>query len=386
MSKLLLLASLASVAFGCSSGYAIWIPRSQSAEPLYRFFKGGKAGYIDGTGRVVIPPTFKTLDGNGRAEFHDGLVEIGVFDGVYADRTGKVVLDKGLYRGWDFSEGLAVAMRKGENVWGYIDTTGEFVISPQFATSPNGYVHPFSDGFALIEVKGRFGYIDKSGKFAIPPQFLDGAPFADGMARIVTEGPCSYNPEGGCGFANPVFPGAKEPPPYDPLGQARGKYPPCKFSFTDRAGHRLPQRFDYARDFSEGLAPVRIGDFWGFIDNAGAMAITPRFDDAGAFHEGLARIKLNGLYGYADKSGVIVISPQFKDADNFSDGLAPVGDGRDRHWYIDQHGRRAFDGDFAVASTFFKGLAHVRLRASDPASRKASFAYIDTKGQRLFTY
>jgi hypothetical protein len=188
MSKLLLLASFASVAFACSSDYAIWIPRSQSAEPLYRFFKGGKAGYIDATGRVVIPPTLKTLDGNGRAEFHGGLVEIGVFDGIYADRTGKVVLDKGLYRGWDFSEGLAVAMRKGENVWGYIDTAGEFVISPQFATSPNGYVHPFSDGFALIEVKGLFGYIDKSGKFAIPPQFLDGASFADGMARIVTEG------------------------------------------------------------------------------------------------------------------------------------------------------------------------------------------------------
>jgi hypothetical protein len=58
MSKLLLLASFASVAFACSSDYAIWIPRSQSAEPLYRFFKGGKAGYIDVTGRVVIPPTF----------------------------------------------------------------------------------------------------------------------------------------------------------------------------------------------------------------------------------------------------------------------------------------------------------------------------------------
>ena len=263
MSKLLLLASFISAAFACSSDHPIWIPRSQSAEPLYRFFKGEKAGYIDATGRVVIAPTFKTLDTNSRAEFHDGLVEIGVFDGVYADRTGRVVLDKGLYRGWDFSEGLAVAMRRGENVWGYIDRTGEFVIPPQFESSLDSYVHPFSDGFALVEVKRRFGYIDKSGKFAIPPQFLDGSPFADGMARIVTEGPCSYNPEGGCGFANPVYPGAEERPPYDPLGQARSKYPPCKFSFTDRAGHILRQRFDFARDFSEGLAPVRIGDFLG---------------------------------------------------------------------------------------------------------------------------
>jgi hypothetical protein len=46
-------------------------------------------------------------------------------------------------------------MRKGENLWGYIDTSGEFVITPRFETTPNGYVHPFSDGLAMIEVKGK---------------------------------------------------------------------------------------------------------------------------------------------------------------------------------------------------------------------------------------
>jgi len=384
MSKLLLLTALASAAWACSSDYLIWIPRSQSADPLYRFIKGGKAGYIDTTGRVVIAPKFKAYSNSG-GEFHDGLVEIAASDGVYADRTGKIVLNKRLYRGWDFSENLAVAMRKGENVWGYIDTTGAFVIPPQFASSPNDYVHPFSDGFAMVEVRERYGYIDKSGKFAIPPQFLDAASFADGMARVVMEGPCSYNPEGGCGFANPVYPGAKEQAPYDPSGVARGKYPPCKFSDTNRAGLALPQRFDYARDFSEGLAPVRIGHSWGFIDKTGALVIPPIFEDAEAFHEGLAKITIKGLCGYADKSGAIVISPQFKYADSFSDGLAPVGDGG-RYWYIDQHGRRAFDDDYLVASKFFKGLAHVRLLPSNPGSRRAAFAYIDTKGKRVFAY
>src|SRR5215471_4732930 len=153
MSKLILLASYASVVFACSWDYPIWIPRTQSADALYRFAKDGKAGYIDGAGHVVIPPTLQ-LNGNYGSEFHDGLLEIGVSDGIYVGRTGKVVLDKGLYRGWDFSEGLAVAMRKGENVLGYIDRAGEFVIPPQFKTYPNGYVHPFSDGLALIEVKG----------------------------------------------------------------------------------------------------------------------------------------------------------------------------------------------------------------------------------------
>jgi hypothetical protein len=112
MLRPLVLAFTATVAFACSWDYPIWIPRSKSADPLYRFVKNEKAGYIDGSGRVVIPPTFEPY-GNYGSEFHDGLLEIGFSDGRYLDRTGKVVVDKGYYRGWDFSEGLAVAMRKG---------------------------------------------------------------------------------------------------------------------------------------------------------------------------------------------------------------------------------------------------------------------------------
>jgi hypothetical protein len=151
---------------------------------LYRFVKNGKAGYIDGSGRVVIPPRLKSY-GNYGSEFHDGRPEITVSDGRYVDRTGKLVIDTGLFRGWDFSEGLAVAMRKGENLWGYIDTSGEFAISARFASSPNDYVYPFSDGLAMIEAKGKFGYIDRAGDFVIEPKFLDGANFSDGLARVV---------------------------------------------------------------------------------------------------------------------------------------------------------------------------------------------------------
>jgi hypothetical protein len=110
---------------------------------LYRFIKNGKAGYIDVKGNVVVPPSLPVY-GNYGSEFHDGLLEIAISDGRYVDRSGKVVVDPGLLRGWDFSEGLAAAMRKGEKLWGYIDTSGRFAISPRFETAPNGYVHSFT--------------------------------------------------------------------------------------------------------------------------------------------------------------------------------------------------------------------------------------------------
>ncbi|PSO79918.1 MAG: hypothetical protein BRC51_06045 [Cyanobacteria bacterium SW_12_48_29] len=37
-------------------------------------------------------------------------------------------------------------------------------------------------------------------------------------------------------------------------------------------------QFDYAGEFSEGLAPIKISDKWGYIDKTGEMVINPQFD------------------------------------------------------------------------------------------------------------
>lgn len=39
--------------------------------------------------------------------------------------------------------------------------------------------------------------------------------------------------------------------------------------------------FDEVRPYSEGLAAVRQGEFWGFINHAGQLVIEFRFDNAG---------------------------------------------------------------------------------------------------------
>src|ERR1051325_6453799 len=80
----------------CSWDYLIWINRSKSADPLYRFLRNGKAGYIDRTGKIVVQPTLKAY-GNYGGEFHDGLLEIDMGKGHYIDMTGNLVIDKGLY-------------------------------------------------------------------------------------------------------------------------------------------------------------------------------------------------------------------------------------------------------------------------------------------------
>lgn len=366
----LILTLAGAAAFACESDHDIWIPRDKLADPLYRFVQNGDVGYIDAHGRVVIPPSLDEY-GNFGGEFHSGLLKVGLDDPQYIDRNGKVVIE-GLRSGADFSEGLALAMRKGEKHWGYIDISGKFAIAPRFPNYPQGEAYSFSDGLARVEIKGRTGYIDHSGEFVIQPRLLEGQDFHEGFARVVTEGPCGYLPEGACAEFKTVG---------RDLGREAGY---CKFTFIDKTGRIITERrFDYAREFSEGLAAVKIENLWGFIDTSGAVVIAPAFDAVGSFSSGLALVLANDSFGYIDKLGHFAVLPQFGSADDFREGLAVVGDGEDHYWYIDRSGRPEFPEEFETASSFFKGLAHVELISKDSVDR---YAYIDRTGKHVFTY
>jgi hypothetical protein len=374
----------AAPAGACSWDYPIWIPRHKNADALYRFIRDGKAGYIDRTGKVVIEPKFEPR-GNYGGEFHDGLAEVGVDSGEYVDSTGRP-LNLKLYRGWDFSDGLAAALAEDNGKWGYIDRTGKFAISPRFEGYPKGYVSSFSEGLAWIQSSGKYGFIDRSGEFVVAPSFIHGEDFHEGMALVVVEGPCSHFSRSVCG----------EP---QVLGDSVGQdgVPGCKVTFVDSRGSLLEARFDAAKDFSEGLAPVMKGGKWGYIDKSGRVRIEPRFDDAWPFESGRARVLRGGLYGYIDERGEFAVTPRFETAEDFSEGLAvvagkePGDDARHSFYYIDRDGRAVIRGPFYNASRFFKGLAHVELKPSTKEGdeirwSKRRFAYIDAKGKTVFAY
>jgi len=345
--------------------------------------KGNRIGYIDTTGKVVVPPVIRFFGGNNGGEFHDGLLEIGVSDGVYVDARGRTAIKKKFYRGWDFSEGLAVAMEVDGGKWGYIDTKGNFAISPRFKSSPTDYVWSFEGGLAKIEVAGKFGYIDRTGDFKIQPHLLDGDSFHEGMARVIVEGPCVYSriaKESPCGEFGVV-----------PKGVATtDSLPVCKYAFIDESGNIISeQRYDYALHFAEGLAPVEIGKSWGYINNKGEVVVAPHFESAAPFADGLALVSEGGLFGYIDRSGAYVIKPRFSHAEDFSEGLAVVGGSQSEYWFIGHDGQQAFAPRFALASPYFKGLAHVKILSKgedNESSYRGVFSYIDTKGRVVFTY
>ncbi len=61
-----------------------------------------------------------------------------------------------------------------------------------------------------------------------------------------------------------------------------------------------------------------------YIPGMEFVVVPPQFEQADAFSDGLARVKIGEKWGYIDKTGKQVIQPQLDEADSFSEGLALV--------------------------------------------------------------
>jgi len=70
--------------------------------------------------------------------------------------------------------------------------------------------------------------------------------------------------------------------------------------------------FDEVDHFSEGLALVKVGNRYGFIDRDGKMVINPQFSAARGFSEALAPVMIsegsNSIYGFVNKRGKLVFT------------------------------------------------------------------------------
>ena len=123
-------------------------------------------------------------------------------------------------------------------------------------------------------------------------------------------------------------------------------------------------RFDEVRDFSEGLAAVRVGRRWGYIDATGRMVVDPKFHRAWDFSGGLARVALDVKWKPPEEP-----PEETKPTITEEDGAFVIRDGTvskpDKSepgvkWgFIDKLGRRVVPFKYDFAFDFSEGLAAV---------------------------
>ncbi len=295
---------------------------------------------------------------------------------VFVNKSGEVVLKTDFDYFWagsgHFSEGLASFKQDGK--YGYFDKTGRILIEP---SAEFGLVGPFQNGFAQIFVNNKFGFIDKTGRIVIPPVYFTGSTFENGFSAVMTKQSAKKTNVVGSILSeiDDEFADLKTLAFKWALVDTSGK------PLTAKIGAKGFREFNEARSFSEGLAAVRIGKKWGYIDSVGNFVIDRQFEKIGPFSEGLAAVTKDGKkWGYIDKSGKFEIEPTYLVAEPFSEGMAAVvttqnpSDGRK---FIDKTGKIVLETGFSFVGVFREGLVVIR--------KPTGFGYADKSGTLLNT-
>jgi hypothetical protein len=323
-----------------------------TGDKLFSVRDHDKGGFIDGSGKIIIPLCFETV-----GDFSEGLARF-ERDGNwgYINTRGEVVIEPKFPWAEEFSEGLAKVQVSGSSLgidgrWGFIDKTGKLVIPPndkEGLGESDGSEKGFHDGLAKVEINGKTGFINKTGILIISAEFTYAYPFAEGLAAVTK----SSSGDDGWGYIDttgkwvigPQFGwGSSFSEGLAPVNRTQ------KCGYIDRTGKIVLQppltsgEKDCATvwgDFSEGLSRWKVGKKYGFIDRTGKMVIEPKFDLTFHFSEGFAAVRIGDKWGYIDKSGKMVIEPRklFR-VEDFHHGLAFVATEGREHGYIDKSGK-----------------------------------------------
>lgn len=144
------------------------------------------------------------------------------------------------------------------------------------------------------------------------------------------------------------------------------------FGYVNRQGeYQIKPRFEYAGNFSEGMAHVRKDNKYGYINRYGDFVIRPVFEYAKGFSDSLAVVKFESKYGYIDHKGQFVVKPAFDEAWDFKTGVARVMlDGK--FGYINKEGQFIFPPNLEFGLDFSDSLACIR--------HEGQIGYLNTSG------
>jgi len=268
---------------------------SEFADGMKWVRKGGKYGFINESGNIVVPV---------------------IYDAVYCEYSGDYIIPV-------FSEGLAAVVIDGK--CGFIDKTCEFVIPAIydgnfFRGEWVGYIPKFCDGLARVrqEQDGKFGYIDKSGNVAVNVEYEYAGnsftgEFTEGLIRVCKDD---------------------------------------KWGFVDKSGNIIvPIDYDYVLNFSNGLAPVTYDstDKWGFIDKTGKLVLPIEYYIGDAWtgyayfnDDGYAIVRTGSVwnnngtiyYGVIDRKGNVVVPYEYYRIEFTPEGLIQGQFNDSNEWII----------------------------------------------------
>ncbi len=155
---------------------------------LARVSDSDKYGFIDKTGKVVVPISFQhvTQFVKGRAVYVESkeseLKSVDKFGLV--DKNG-LKITKAIYNWIAIEDSTGIIAVSHTYGWGLIGKNGEIVAPCVYEEI---YFNNNSSGLYSVKLNGKWGYLNKQGKTIIPHKFDSGGEFSEGVAVVQYQG------------------------------------------------------------------------------------------------------------------------------------------------------------------------------------------------------
>jgi hypothetical protein len=310
--------------------------------------KDGEAFYINKKGKILFKASIKPVYSR----------NVNDSNFVFEDVTYSKVNFKDISDIYFFRENLVAFFDTAHNAFGYIDTDGNMAIPPKFAV-----VNNFHEGLAYAKLKdstshirlsdlefgnkNKFGYINSTGSFVIEPIFYKASNFSQGKAFVNIRADNTFT-ETGFSLSLDGYVINKNGVTLSPnlMNTQAWAYSPDGFLpaynfaihmifgtgyyFIDSLYNHFPIYngeelfFSDIATFNDGVASVRVGEYWRVIDKDLNVIIDENFSNVKVCSEGLVPVKVNKKWKYLSIKGNYPFNLEFDSCNNFSNGLAYV--------------------------------------------------------------
>lgn len=268
------------------------------SEGFVVFAKGGKFGYMNAEGKVVISADFE-----GAGLFRGGLAPAKKGKWGFIEKSGEFRIKPGFDAARDFNEGLAAFLK--DDKWGFLDKKGRVAVGNNFHDARD-----FSEGLAAVRLNSRWGYIDKKGLISLCPEYDEARPFSGGLAAVVFPVPAPK------GSATPVVLERrwinKKGEMLCKISGAAGDGMEIIVSTGDKYGYArnlkpvIPPQYEAAGGCGDGVCLVKKAGKYIFINYAGSATHKTDFEEAAALGCGLYRVRQGLKYGLIGSTGSVV--------------------------------------------------------------------------------
>lgn len=158
-----------------------------------------------------------------------------------------------------------------------------------------------------------------------------------------------------------------------------------KYGYVDKNNSMvIKAKYDYASDFSEGMARVAKAGKYGFVNELGKEIVPLNYQTASNFSYGWAVLKSNDNSAFfVNKTGQKMNEAVWYDAKAFSEGLAAVQNEFFKYGFIDVEGNEVIPCEYNTVSWFKEGLVAVSKKMENG---KIAYGYINKSGNPITAF